>query len=198
MTTVRHIEKAWLARTYDKLFRELVAFRPEASSRLEFESGQALPAAAMAVIRLEELSQTHTPLYARLIRAILAGQDPDGGWGELATTALCLRALLGGRGDGEAARRGLDWLANLQKPEGVWPHVPIRRMPADAYASAFVLYQLGDLPQFRSSVRFAQAVGWFETHHASLDEETRRLWDRARLRCRLRLAARPAEMALWS
>ena len=198
MTTVRQLEKSWESRAYDRMFRELVAFRPESSPRLEFEGGWAVPAAALAVVRLEELSQSHVPLYGRLVRAILAAQEPDGGWGDVATTALCLRALLCGGGAGDAAERGLDWLANLQKPEGAWPYVPIRRMPADPYASAFVLYQLGDQLRFREAVRMADAMKWFAANELELDEECRRLWDRARLRCRLRLCPTPALPAAWS
>ena len=203
MTTLRQVERYWEARTYEKLFRELLAARPESAFRFEFEAGWAMPAAALAVIRLDELSQSHTPLYARLVRAVLAGQEPDGGWGDLVTTALCLRALTRGRGNGMAVERGLSYLANLQKNEGIWPAGPLRRMPADAYASGLVLYELGDCPAFREAVRFHEAVNWFEANEPWLGEETRRLWDRARLRCRLRLAA-PALVdeselvALWA
>src|SRR4029077_1477677 len=119
-------------------------------------------AAALAVIRLDELSQSYLPLYSRLIRAILCQQQEDGGWGDLPTTALCLRALLAGNGDGVAIERGLDYLASLQKDEGIWPAAPIRRLPEDARVSLFILYQLGDHPRFRESVDFSRAVSWFE------------------------------------
>ena len=185
MITIRQIERAWTARTYEKLFRELVAARPEAAFRFELEQGRAIPAAAMAVIRLDELSQSHVPLAGTLVRALLAGQEKDGGWGDVMTTALCLRALLCSTGDGVAIERGLQYLANLQKAEGVWPAVPLRRMPADGYASAFVLYELGDNARFRGAVRFDDAVEWFEAHEPALDPETRRLWSRARHRCRI-------------
>ena len=203
MITIRQIERAWTARTYEKLFRELVAHRPEAAFRFEHEQGRAIPAAAMAVIRLEELSQSHVPLAGKLVRAVLAAQDTDGGWGDVMTTALCLRALLCSAGDGESIRRGLDYLANLQKTEGVWPAVPLRRMPADGYASAFVLYQLGDNALFRDAVRFTDAVSWFEQNERGLTFDARQMWDRARHRCRVAgsngAAARSGELMLaWS
>jgi hypothetical protein len=187
MITVRQIERAWTARTYEKLFRELVATRPEASFRFEVEQGRAIPAAAMAVIRLEELSQAHVPVCGKLLRAVLAAQDADGGWGDVMTTALCLRALLCSGGDGAAIARGLQYLANLQKSDGIWPSVPLRRMPADAYASAFVLYELGDNARFREAVGFADAVSWFAQNESSLDGEAHRLWDRAQHRCRVHM-----------
>jgi hypothetical protein len=184
MITIRQIERSWTARTYEKLFRELVATRPEAAFRFEHEQGRAIPAAAMAVIRLDELSQSYVPLCAKLVRAVIAGQEADGGWGDAMTTALCLRALLCSGGDGVAVERGLQYLANLQKLEGVWPAVPLRRMPADGFASAFVLYELGDDARFRDAVHFDAAVRWFEQHEGALDPQAKHLWDRARHRCR--------------
>lgn len=207
MITIRQIERSWTARTYDKLFRELVATRPESTFRFEHEQGRSTPAAAMALIRMDELSQSYVPLYGKLLRAVLASQESDGGWGDAMTTALCLRALLCSSGDGVAIDRGLTYLANLQKTEGVWPAVPLRRMPADGYVSAFILLELGDNPRFRDAVRFSDAVAWFESHESGLDPTTRALWDRARHRCRIgrieegsrRADARQGELALaWS
>lgn len=195
MITIRQIDRAWTARTYEKLFRELVAGRPEAGFRFELEQGRAIPAAAMAVIRLDELSQSHVPLCATLIRALIAAQEKDGGWGDAMTTALCLRALLCSQGDGLAIERGLQYLANLQKAEGVWPAVPLRRMPADGYVSAFVLYELGDVARFRDAVRFEDAVTWFAANEQSLDRETARLWARAQHRCRPHVTPRDATPA---
>jgi hypothetical protein len=186
MTTVRQIERCWNAKEYRKLFRELVAARPEGILRLEVEVRAPL-AAAMAVIRLDELSQAHVPLCGRLIRAILGAQEADGGWGEPVTTALCLRALLCGQGEGSAVDRGMEYLANLQKEEGIWPSQPLRRMPADPHGSAFVLGQLADSPAFRRNVRLPAAAAWFEAHADELDDETLQLWERARTRCRRRL-----------
>jgi hypothetical protein len=201
MITIRQIERAWQARTYEKLFRELVAHRPEATFRFEQEQGRAIPTAALAVIRLEELSQSHVPVGAQLIRAVIAGQESDGGWGDVMTTALCLRALLCCNGDGAAITRGLNYLADLQKTEGAWPAVPLRRMPADGFASAFVLCQLGNLERFRDAVDFDAAVRWFERHEAGLTFDARRLWDVAKLRCRSGMRAiehRREPVLAWS
>jgi hypothetical protein len=138
----------------------------------------------MALVRLEELSQSHVPLYARLVRALLAAQSAsDGGWGDPAVTALCLRALTGGRGNGLAVERGLDYLAGLQKDDGLWPAGPIRRMASDPAASAFLLYQLGDQPVFRAAVRFDDAVEWFEARRKNLDRDARQWWELARMKC---------------
>ncbi len=100
-------------------------------------------------------------------------------------SALCLRALAAGGGNGGAAiGNALNYLANLQRPEGYWPAIPLRRLPSDPYVSAQVLYFLADEDRFRSAVRFDQAVQRLDADRASLDPGTRRLWDRVALRCR--------------
>lgn len=192
MMTVRQIERDWESRAYAKLFAALVVARPEAGFRLNLDTSRPVPAAAMAVIRLDELCQSHVKLYSKLIKTILAAQETDGGWGDLLITALCLRALFCGQGNGAAIERGLRYLAALQKIEGIWPQVPIRRMPAEPYLSALILYQLAEQPAFCKAVRVDDAAKWFALHEPSLDDETRSLWNRVRVRCRLH----PVEMAL--
>lgn len=183
MMTVRQIERQWESRRYEKLSGELLAGRPRAGvhSGVDFQIPSYV--AALAVIRLDELSQSHVPLYSKLVRAILSAQEADGGWGDVAGTALCLRALFCGDGNGSAIDRGLKYLADLQKSEGLWPAVPIRRMPADAHLSASVLFQLGDQAAFRQAVRIDDALNWFAANEATLDRESRTLWNHARSRC---------------
>src|SRR5687768_14334307 len=106
MITVRQIERTWNAKEYDRLVRELLGGRPEARYRFEMELTRAPLAAALAVIRLDELAQGYVPLYSRLVRALLSTQEADGGWGDPATTALCCRALACGNGNGLAIDRG--------------------------------------------------------------------------------------------
>jgi hypothetical protein len=197
MITIRQIERLWTNKAYERLFRELLSARPEASLRLEMELGRSIPTAALAMIRLEELSQSFVQIYGQFLRTILNDQHSDGGWGEPMTTALCLRALLCDRGHGLAIERGLQYLANLQKADGIWPNVPIRRMPADPFASAFILFELGDNPQFRNAVRFFQALSWFESNEGSLDAEARKLWDRATVRCGMK-PGKKLGAHLWS
>jgi hypothetical protein len=197
MITVRQIDRLWTSKSYERLFRELLSARPEASLRLEMELGRSIPAAALAMIRLDELSQSFVPLFGKLLRTILNDQHSDGGWGDPMSTALCLRALMCDRGHGVAIDRGLQYLANMQKAEGIWPNVPIRRMPADAFGSAFILLQLGDRMEFRNAVRFFEALSWFELNEGSLEGEARKLWDRAAVRCGMK-AGRKLGAHLWS
>lgn len=202
MITVRQIDRLWSAKAYDRLLEQLISPRPEASDQLLSHLAGPLAAAGMAVIRLDELSQPFVPLYGELIRTILKSQrsvvpqsvaqqsaaqlpnahGPKGGWGDVITTAICLRALMCGNGNGDAIDRGLEFLAGLQKPEGIWPNIPARRMPVDPFASAFVLARLGDMPAFRQAVDMSQAMAWFESNEIALDEQTRRLWTHAKRR----------------
>lgn len=197
MITVRHIEKFWKSRTWGKLVPELLANRPEGSARLETELHSLVAAAGLAMIRMDELQQSHTPLFGKLLRTVLCSQDPDGGWRDPATTAVCLRALRIGDGHGLAIDRGIQYLANMQKDEGAWPRVPIRRTDADGFVSAYVLFMLADDEQFRECVRFDDAVAWFERHHAALDDDARRLWQfLPGMRTLARIQKEPA--MLWS
>src|SRR5687768_15507353 len=179
MFTIRQIERLWNSKQYRRLAVELLTGRAEASYRLEAEFGRSVPAAALALIRMDELAQSHHPLYRTLLNVLIVGQEADGGWGDVMTTALCVRALTRGDGPGVAVERGLAYLAQLQKSEGVWPKIPIRRMPGDAFVSAFVLFELGETESFRQTARVADAVDWFNVNLPTLDADTRRMWDRA-------------------
>jgi hypothetical protein len=182
MLTVRHIERLWNARKYSQLLDELISPRIEAPAAAELAQAPASSAAALSLIRLDELHQPHAPLCAKLVRTLIALQEPDGGWGDIAVTALCLRALSLQNGHGLSIQRGMTYLASLQQPAGIWPKIPLRRMPADALVSAFVMLQLADNDQFHLTVDFDAAYTWFETHHSTLDLTAEALWDHARLR----------------
>jgi hypothetical protein len=198
MMTVRHIERLYQARSHRQLLQEMLAGRAENSLRLANELDGHLPAAAMALVRLDELEQSHVPLYRKLLNLLLAAQEPDGGWGDPLTTAICLRALSAGHGHGLAIQRALTYLAQMQKPEGIWPQEPLRRLPADAFVSAYILLQLGSDPRFREAVRFDDAMNWFAAAEHKLDAETRRLWDHVAIRSRMHRAISGQEKFSWS
>src|SRR5215216_947988 len=107
MQTVRQIERFFSAKQYTRLARDLLLARPESSARLLAELAQPAPAAALALIRLDELHQAHHPLSQRLLRTILSSQEADGGWGDPVSTAVCLRALLLNRGAGLSVQHAL-------------------------------------------------------------------------------------------
>jgi hypothetical protein len=176
MITVRQIQRFWQGKAYDRVLAQLLACRSESSPRLVEELNGIDAAAAMLIIRLDELSQVFAPLYSEAVRTLLQNQRPDGSWGDTITTAIALRALLCGNGHGSAIERGMRFLANLQKSEGIWPCVPVRRMPVDPFASAFVLVQLGNHASFHQAIRFIDAREWFIHNELALDEATRKLW----------------------
>jgi hypothetical protein len=194
MITVKQIQRLWDNRQYDRLIGELLGPRAEDSERLRASLTGSLPAAALALIRLDELNQAHVPLAQKLIRRLLVSQSADGGWDDPLITALCTRALMTTGGQGPCIDRAIAHLADLQKTEGTWPREPIRRLPADAYVSAFILYQLGGSNRFRSAVRLDDAVTWFGRNADRLEEESRRLWHLGALKCRVRLV----ESLVWS
>jgi hypothetical protein len=198
MLTVRHIEKLWNARKYSQILGELIAPRIEVAAGPELSQAESAAAAALSLIRFDELHQLHAPICSKLIRALLGLQEPDGGWGDVAVTALCLRALSLQNGHGIAIQRGIAYLANLQQPAGIWPRIPLRRMPADALVSAFVMLQLGDNEQFHLAVDFNAAYGWFETHRWTLDSASQALWDHARLRAPATITTRAVAEPSWS
>src|SRR5580704_822143 len=127
MLTVRYIQKLWDARKYQQILDELIGPRVEAPAAGELGHVQTASAAALCLIRLDELHQPHAPICSQLVRSLLARQETDGGWGDVAVTALCLRALSLQNGHGPAIERGMAYLANLQQPAGIWPKIPIRR-----------------------------------------------------------------------
>jgi hypothetical protein len=197
MITIRHIERLFSDQNHRRLYRELIAGRPEATFALDGALARVVPISALGMIRLDELSQSHTSLYRRLLNVVLTAQQADGGWGDPLVSALCVRALLCGGGQGAAVERGLRYLAGLQQPHGTWPREPLRRMPMDAFATAFILMQLGDREPFRRAVNFDDACNWFAANHKTLEAETRRLWSHAAVRCR-HAADRDALNTLYS
>jgi hypothetical protein len=190
----------WDARKYDQLIAELLATRVESSPRVTAALSGSTAAAALGLIRLDELNQSHTPIAQNMLRCIIASQGSDGGWNDPLLCALCVRSLLTSRGHGLAIERGLASLANLQRDDGIWPAEPIRRMPGDALVTAFILLQLGSNEQFRSAVRFDAAITWFDRHVDQIDGEIAKLWHHARLRAGVSRfgVPREREAQLWS
>ena len=196
MTTVKQIERFWLAGENAALVAHLCADRPEFAFVASDRSR--VVAAALAVIRIDEFGQSLHPLSARLIRVLLASQQPDGGWGDVLPTALALRALACCRGEGLAIERGMAWLAELQKAEGSWPAGPPRRLPADASVTAFILMHLGQDARLQTAARVSDGVKWLEANLEQLNPAGVRLAQRALLRCRSVRQMAPPRTSLFS
>ncbi len=188
MITIRQIERLWEAKRFRRLMRDCTAARPEASLRLETDLANRPAAAAMAVVRLAELNCRTAPIFDHLAASVRAGQEADGGWGDAPTTALCLRALTVAGDPGGAAGRGVTFLRNLQRDDGLWPAGPVRRMSGDPYLTAFTLLHLTADARLRDAcgdVRLDAAANWLDFNPGRLDAETRRLWGRVGVRCRV-------------
>jgi len=191
MITLRQLQRLWDAKEYRRIMARLLELRPEGSPAAIAQLTEGVAAAAMIVIRLDELNQPYTALCRNLIREILSAQQSDGGWIDAMSSALCLRALVCGHGQGPAIDRGLAYLANLQRPEGLWPKEPLRRMPGDPLVTVFVLYELFEDQRFAQMARIDLATRWFDLHRRELDTDTARLW-----KC---VSMRPRAMAgAWS
>src|SRR5208282_2023285 len=108
MMTVRQMQRLWDSRQYSRLVDDLTAQRVEGLAVQELSARPAVAAAAWGLIRLEELNQPQAQLGRAWIAAILTRQESDGGWGDVAVTALCLRALSLWQGQGEAIERGMN------------------------------------------------------------------------------------------
>ena len=79
--TVRQIERYWVSRSYDRLFHDLLTARPEAALRLGVDTTRPVSAAALGVIRLDELSQSHASI------CFLRSYSRQGGGWRSATSA---------------------------------------------------------------------------------------------------------------
>ncbi|MGH9062535.1 MAG: squalene--hopene cyclase, partial [Acidimicrobiales bacterium] len=97
-----------------------------------YGTGAAVPALVAAGISPQD------PRIRRAVAWLEAHQQPDGGWGEdlrsyhdpagwrgrgaptASQTAWALLALLAAEERGEAARRGVAWLVDHQRPDGTW------------------------------------------------------------------------------
>lgn len=198
MLTARYIQRLWDAGKHDRLLQELITPRVEAVAADELTHNTIASAAALALVRLDELHSPHALICGDLIRALIATQKSDGGWGDVATTALCLRALSLQDGHGPAIAGGMAYLAALQQPAGIWPKLPIRRMPEDALVSAFTILQLGDNDLFRATVRIDAAFAWFDSHRWMLEPAALSLWDHARLRVPAKITTRAVAEPSWS
>ena len=71
MITIRHIERLFDDHQHRRLYRDLIAGRPEATFALEPVLARPVPIAALGMMRLDELSQSHTALYRRLLNVVL-------------------------------------------------------------------------------------------------------------------------------
>lgn len=177
MLTLRQIEKWWTAKAYTRLLDELCAGRAEGVNGIrDLLDGSpdkaSVAAAAMTIIRAEELRQSAHPHVGKMVRLLLDRQDRLGGWGEkgpggtLATdsviTALAARGLAQS-GTGPAVDNALTRLADLQNQDGEWSAAATPGDETggltDMAVTAFVLYQLATIRRPAAALLIDTALG---------------------------------------
>jgi hypothetical protein len=160
MTTVRQIDGMWTDGQGRKLFSELSKFRPDVPEFLAGDLGiLPIAAAALSMIRLQELNQTRTQLYRALLARVLVTQDADGGWGDTLATVLAARALLNDPEGRSAGLKAVILLSNFQLDDGTFPRTLARRLAGDTLATAFVLAHLARMSEVANRVRVEAAIG---------------------------------------
>ena len=142
MLTIRQVDRLWQLQAYSRLIDELCAGRAEATGGIRQLISGPVAAAALVVVRMDELHQGHLPQVSKAVRYILSMQEADGGWGDVVTTALCVRALARSSGTGPAIERGLTLIQALRRDDGEWPREPFKRFEGDPAVTAFVIRQL--------------------------------------------------------
>lgn len=142
MMTIKQAERFWGLQAHERLIDELCQGRAEAVGGIRQLIHGPEAAAALCVIRMNELLQAHQPFVTKMLRFLIASQQADGGFGDPVTTALAMRALATDRGAGPALEATIRYLDVLQRDDGQWAREPLRRMPGDPAVTAFVLLQL--------------------------------------------------------
>lgn len=165
MTSVRQIDGLWSEGRTRQLVTELTRFRPDfPASMIDSVSSSPVVAAALAMVRLQELDQTLLASYEGLKRKLLASQAADGSFGSIPITVLACRALLAEPTGAEALRKGLEYLGLIQREDGGFPVDELRRLPSDLLATALCIYHLSRDDRAKRALRFEAAGRWLADH----------------------------------
>jgi len=195
MLTTKQTERLWHLKAFERLTDELCAGRAEAVGGIRQLLRGPLVAAALTVIRMGELNQSHQPFVSQMVKFLIASQQSDGGFGDAATTALVVRALASDRGAGPALEAGLTFLDHLQRDDGEWPKVPLKRLPGDPAVTAFVLLQLVESRLKKAETLINRTIDRITGD----DTKPSQPFDQQLLPLRRRVAARqPALAGSWS
>ena len=192
MLSVNLIDRFFRARRYEPLLEGLATNGMVLPLPLRVRLSQSpVPAVALGLRRLVELTYGPTSLSGEMTGFLLAAQAEDGSFdGDPLATAAAAAAL--GRVIHEqpaaadqavtAARgRALAALAAMQNDSDLFDGCDDGTEQDRALTGAFVLYLLAGDDDFRQSVRYGDLMNWFEQHRDRLDADTNQLWRIARL-----------------
>jgi len=192
MLSVNLISRLFHTAQHGRLLDRIVHNGLEAPLPLRIRLEQS-PASAIALglRRLSQLTYRPTALSTEMVEDLLARQDGRGMidndlTASVATTAA-LHATRRQTGPGltrdrieTALHRGVAAIALCQHGDGLLADETDRTLEDRALTTAFALYLLSECEPFRTTVRFAEMLSWFEDRVARLDDATQRLWLMAR------------------
>lgn len=156
-------------------------------------AGSPAAAIALGLRRLSELTYGPTPVGRAMLQALLARQQEDGSFdGDALATAAALAAINQLERDqhgiiapkllSDIRDHAMDWLAGQQQADGLIAGSADRSDEDRALSSAFVLFMLDRDELFRSTIRYADLLDWFECDQRQLAPEVARLWQLAQAR----------------
>lgn len=210
MLTTAKLSRLWKQAKYRALVREVCEGRPEARLELDTRCGGPTAAAALGLLRLVELNQSHLPLAAELASRLLWTQNRNGSWGGEANepiplvTVLAVRALASKPGEsritvGRIPGIGLDRPAGgasgrLSDSVAAWSTAVARGVDwlvasqptwrDDPFTVGFVLLQVGRIAPFldRADVGALLAAEPRASRRSEPDASTRFVWRHVHLR----------------
>ncbi len=216
MLSVTQIQKLFNSRDHARMIASLADNGTALPLPLQARLTQHAAAAGLGLRRLTELTYGPTSLSRDMIDALLNAQLPDGSFPgpidhDPLTTAAAVSGLaavlreqraVSAQGPApdprmaQALDHAIAALAAAQDAQGLFRYSDDRTEQDRALTSAFVLFLLARLPEFRESCRFADLMTWFDEHADRLDEDTAQLYHMASLDDPARHPASPALNAI--
>lgn len=164
MLSKRRIEQRMLAGDWQRLADDVLANgrQVDLPIRMHLSEPDTLPVAAvgLALRRVNELEFALSPLARAMAQGLIVGQEPDGSFGNVASTAIVVRAMISTLEQPgceklasrihEAVEIAIRFLAWHQGDNGLWLDSEID--------SAIVAWQLADCRMFTDAVRMEDLV----------------------------------------
>lgn len=187
MLSVNLLERHFESRRFDRILDGVADNGLNLPLPLRIRLSQSpVSSAALGLSRLVELTYGPTPLSRAMTRFLMESQEPDGSFGfDPLTTATVVAALGKLIQDHPASvddstrtahEHAIAALAAMQDESGLFAGHDDRSDEDRALVSAFILLILRQDDLFRSSIRLADLLDWFEDREGRLDPATAQLW----------------------